>query len=67
MTEDQVDDAIEFSCRVCGVACAIAPNPPDRAVCPEHCEDHNYVHDSSRQSHFCEHCDAAVPFDWYDE
>lgn len=55
---------IDFSCRVCGVQCAIAPDPPARAVCPEHCEDHDYIHDSSRAAKFCQHCDQEEPEDW---
>jgi predicted nucleic acid-binding Zn ribbon protein len=38
-----------FACRVCGVACAIAPVPPGRAVCEDHCEDHEYDYDPHRR------------------
>jgi hypothetical protein len=65
--KDSLSDAaqpIDFSCGVCGVECAIAPDPPARAVCPKHCEDHNYVHDSSRAGKFCEYCDQEQPEDW---
>ncbi len=58
---------IDFTCRVCGCQCAIAPDPPERAVCPDHCEDHDYVYDPRRRSRFCSICDAEVPADWYDE
>lgn len=58
------EDAIDFSCRVCGIQCAIAPDPPERAVCPEHCEDHDYVHDPSRAAKFCQHCDQEESEDW---
>jgi hypothetical protein len=43
-------EKIDFSCRVCGIQCAIAPDPPERAVCPDHCEDHNYVYSREDRS-----------------
>lgn len=58
---------IDFSCRECGVQCAVAPDPPERAVCPVHCEDHDYRHDRSRAGSFCIHCDEQRPEDWDDD
>lgn len=58
---------IDFSCRVCGVQCDIAPDPPDRAVCPEHCEDHDYIYIQGEQTHVCKHCGASPPIDYYDD
>jgi hypothetical protein len=58
---------IDFSCRVCGVQCDTAPDPPDRAVCPEHCEDHEYEYVRSERGHFCKHCNQPRPEDWGDE
>lgn len=58
---------IDFSCRVCGKECPIAPDPPGRAVCEEHCEDHDYEYDPMRRDRFCKHCDKQVPYDFYDE
>lgn len=58
---------IDFGCRVCGVQCAVAPDPPARAVCPEHCEDHDYEHDKSRAGSFCIHCDEQRSEDWDDD
>lgn len=55
----------DFSCRVCGVICDGAPDPPARAVCPAHCEDHNYEYDPHRRGKFCSHCDQQE--DYYDE
>jgi hypothetical protein len=57
-----------FACRVCGVACAIAPVPPGRAVCEDHCEDHEYDYDPHRRDKFCRHCDRQIDPDywWYD-
>ncbi len=56
--------SIDFSCRVCGVQCDIAPNPPDRAVCPDHCEDHDYQYDPDVHEKRCIHCDKSEPEDW---
>lgn len=58
---------IDFTCRVCGKLCDSAPDPPDRAVCPEHCEDHEYQHDNFRRSKFCIHCDKEIPEDYWDD
>ena len=58
---------IDFSCRVCGVQCAVAPDPPARAVCPEHCEDHNYVYMREARGHFCQHCDQEAPLDLFED
>jgi len=57
----------DFACRVCGVACAIAPNPPERAVCEEHCDDHNYAYVREERGHFCEHCGKQAPDDWFED
>lgn len=57
-------DVTDFSCRVCGVECATAPDPPARAVCPEHCEDHDYEYDAMQRGKFCVHCDQEEPLDW---
>lgn len=67
VAEDEIHTirpVIDFSCRVCGVTCAIAPDPPARAICPEHCEDHSFVYDRDRRGKYCEHCDEEMPFDW---
>jgi len=61
------DKPIDFTCKVCGKECDCAPDPPDRAVCPEHCEDHDYEYDRMRRGKFCKHCDEPVPEDYYDE
>lgn len=59
------DLPIDFTCRVCGKQCDCAPDPPDRAVCPEHCEDHDYRYDPMRRGKFCLHCDQEQPYDDY--
>lgn len=52
-------------CHNCGVLCDIYPDPPDKAVCPECCEDHEYEYDKWRRGKFCGHCDAEQPpRDW---
>jgi hypothetical protein len=62
-----VDPASDlFKCRVCGTECAIAPQLPERAVCPEHCEDHQYKYERG-DGHRCIHCFAEPPSDWFDE
>ena len=60
-------ERIDFSCRVCDVQCAIAPDPPERAVCPEHCEDHNYVYSREDRGTFCEYCWQEAPHDYWVE
>jgi len=63
---------VDFSCWVCGVTCAVAPDYPDRAVCPDHCEDHDYVYEKGEQGHFCKHCgqqrawefEDGIDYDW---
>ena len=55
---------IDFSCRVCGKECATAPDPPDRAVCEEHCEDHDYCYEPGERGHLCTHCNQRRPGDW---
>lgn len=59
-----IEKPIDFSCRVCGAECTIAPDLPARAVCPAHCEDHDFQHDASRRGKFCIHCDEPEPDDW---
>ena len=57
--------AFDFSCRVCGVQCDSAPPLPARAVCPAHCEDHEYIYKRGF-GHYCTHCGQEPPLDWYD-
>lgn len=62
-----MSDEFDFKCKVCGVECDTAPLPPDRAVCPEHCEDHEYEYERGERGHFCKHCNQEPPWDWYSE
>jgi len=58
--------SVDFTCRVCGKECDIAPYPPERAVCEDHCEDHQFAnHGHSWPT--CKHCGAWAPMDYYDE
>ncbi len=57
-------ETIDFSCRVCGAPCPIAPRPPERAVCEEHCPDHDYQYDPWRRAKVCVVCDAQAPDDY---
>jgi hypothetical protein len=58
--------APDFHCHVCGKETDLAPDPPEKAVCPEHCEDHNYVYIRGERRHACEHCGQERPQDWND-
>jgi hypothetical protein len=57
----------KFACRVCGVQCPVAPKPPERPVCEEHCEDHDYRYAPDFRQHRRIHCDKPAPEDWFDE
>ncbi len=57
---------VDFHCHVCGKETDIAPDPPEKAVCEEHCEDHKYMNDSGLPWPTCEHCGAWAPNDYYD-
>lgn len=63
-----MSDKLLYMCRVCGVECDSHPVDENgigqQAVCPEHCEDHDYQHDGWR-NHYCIHCGAEPPDDWY--
>jgi hypothetical protein len=50
----------DFKCCVCGELCYLAPDPPGKAYCCEHCPDHEYEHDSSRRAWFCVTCDREM-------
>lgn len=38
-------DQPDFKCKVCGVECDVAPADNSGAICPDHCEDHDYIYD----------------------
>ena len=49
-------EQIDFTCRVCGQECEVAPDPPERAVCHEHCPEHDYQHDKWERAWLCTIC-----------
>jgi len=60
----RADKAI-FVCGVCGDPTLIAPADGSPAVCPEHCEDHQYIYEAG-EGHLCGNCGARPPDDWFD-
>lgn len=60
------DPRNEFACKVCGIACAIAPADGSGAVCEEHCPDHQYDWAGS-EGFRCVHCFRLPPEDHFDE
>jgi len=55
---------LDFHCYVCGVETDLAPDPPEKAVCPAHCKDHNYISVFGMPSKCCEYCGQPIPDDW---
>lgn len=62
-----MSDEIDFHCHVCGKQCDSAPPLPERAVCPDHCPDHEYVYERGDRTHYCKNCGQQPPDDYYDE
>jgi hypothetical protein len=60
----RLHEPVDFSCWVCGTECASAPDPPERAVCPEHCPDHDYRYSREERTHYCYVCGQLQPEDW---
>jgi hypothetical protein len=54
-----------FKCGVCGGDAIIEP-PDGPAICPNCCEDHDYVYERG-EGHRCAHCFAEPPCDWYED
>lgn len=67
----EVDEplTVDFHCHVCGTETPIAPDPPEKAICPTCCaasdEGHDYEYDRHHQGRYCARCDAEVPPDYY--
>lgn len=57
--------AMEFTCAICGASADFVPFNAVRGICQDHCLDHEYEYDSFDRSHYCEHCGATPPDDWY--
>lgn len=49
-------EEIDFTCRKCGIECLSAPDSPERAICENCCEDHEYKYDRYERGTFCIHC-----------
>lgn len=60
-----MSEPIDFTCRVCGKECDVAPDLPERAICEEHCEDHEFEYDAYERTHICKHCGKPVDPGWY--
>ena len=58
---------VDFHCHVCGVEVPSAPDPPAKAVCEDHCEDHDYAYEPGERQHLCIHCGKPRPQDWCDD
>lgn len=56
----------DFKCHVCGKDCDVAPDPPGKAVCQDHCEDHDYKYERGECGFFCVHCFKKAPDDLFD-
>lgn len=54
-----------FACKICGAETPLRQLCDVRSVCPEHCDDHDYEYDRFDRRHYCAHCGAEPPDDWY--
>ena len=54
-------------CSKCGRDEVIVYDSPETAVCPECCDDHDYIYDRGDRKHYCKNCGAEPPYDWYYE
>lgn len=64
---ERIDQAlkIDYRCHVCGAECTSAPTPPEKAICPAHCPDHDYIYEHG-YGHYCTNCGQEPPHDWFD-
>jgi hypothetical protein len=63
MNTEREDWTPDFHCHVCGCDCPTCPPPPGKAVCEEHCEDHDYEYDRDERGHHCRHCFKIQPYE----
>lgn len=54
-----MSEQIDYSCQKCGAECSSAPDPPERAICPNCCEDHVYYYEPMERRHICTYCGVA--------
>jgi hypothetical protein len=52
-------------CSKCEADDVICYTTEETAVCPNCCEDHEYEYERYDRGHFCQHCGAEAPPDWY--
>lgn len=57
--------AMRFVCKVCGDDVAHTNHGAVHGICEQHCTDHEYEYDRFDRSHYCTHCGAVPPDDWY--
>lgn len=51
-------------CRECGIEVDSWPDPPALPICPDCCDDHDYVYERELRGKFCIHCGNKEPEDW---
>lgn len=59
-----IQTTIDFSCIFCGAPCDLAPADGSGAICPAHCEDHDFQYDPMVGCRHCIHCGMPLPHDW---
>lgn len=52
-------------CSKCGADEVICYATAETALCPNCCEDHEYEYERFERGHYCQHCGAEAPPDWY--
>jgi hypothetical protein len=52
-------------CSKCGADDVLAYHTVETAICPNCCEDHEYEYERGERRHYCQHCSAEPPDDWY--
>lgn len=54
-----------FKCGTCGADALCEPQGAP-ALCPNCCEDHDYVYEHG-EGRMCRHCSAEPPWDYYND
>lgn len=57
----------DFHCDVCGKETDTCSNPPERTICEDCCEDHDYRYEAEARGEFCVHCGKPAPEDCDDD
>jgi NMD protein affecting ribosome stability and mRNA decay len=58
-------DSGRVMCSKCGADEVISYMAAATAICPNCCDDHEYEYERSDRTHYCQHCGAEPPADWY--